>query len=191
MTRCHYAYSHEVTVLRDRVLDSAIELLGTQGLKALTHRRIDEHAELPPGSTSNYFRTSDALLRGVADAILEREVAGMGATFAPRSAEQLLDALVALLDRTTEDQRTLTSARLVLFMEASHNPALRETLGQGRSILEAAMQRALHDLGSRDTSASARAVMACAEGLILHRVARHDDSDIRPVLDLVVRAALA
>jgi DNA-binding transcriptional regulator YbjK len=179
-----------MTALRDRVLDAAIHVLGTQGLKALTHRRIDQHAELPPGSTSNYFRTRDALLRGVADAILEREIGGMGATFAPRSAEEFLDALVALLNRTTKDQRTLTSARLVLFMEASHNPALRETLGQGRTILEAALQRVLHDLGASDTGASARAIMACAEGLILHRVARHDDSDIRPVLDVVVRAAL-
>lgn len=180
-----------MTALRDRVLDAAIELLGTQGLKALTHRRIDEYAQLPPGSTSNYFRTRDALLGGAADAILEREVAGMEATFAPRSADELLDALVALLDRTTEDQRTLTTARLVLFMEASHSPALRETLGRGRAVLESAFQRVLHDLGAGDTAASARALMACAEGLILHRVARHDDSDIRPVLALVVRASLA
>jgi DNA-binding transcriptional regulator YbjK len=180
-----------MTALRTRVLDAAIQLLGTQGLKALTHRRIDEHAALPPGSTSNYFRTRDALLGGVAEAILEREVAGMGATFAPRSAAELLDALVALLDRTTEDQRTLTSARLVLFMEAGHNPALRETLGQGRIILEAALRQVLQDLGVGDTVAPARALMACAEGLILHRIARHDDSDIRPVLELVVRAAVA
>lgn len=180
-----------MTALRARVLDAAIELLGTKGLKALTHRRIDGQAELPPGSTSNYFRTRDALLCGVAEAILEREVAGMGAAFAPRSADELLDALVALLDRTTKDQRTLTSARLALFMEASHDPALRETLGQGRTILEAALRRMLHDLGVSDTVTSARAMMACAEGLILHRIARHDDSDIRPVLDLVVRAALA
>jgi hypothetical protein len=127
----------------------------------------------------------------VADAIFERESGGMGATFAPRSAEEFLEALVALLYRTTEDQRTLTSARLVLFMEASHNRALRETLGQGRAILEASLERVLHELGASDTGASARAIMACAEGLILHRVARHDDSDFRPVLDLVVRAALA
>jgi DNA-binding transcriptional regulator YbjK len=180
-----------MTALRARVLDAAIELLGTQGLKALTHRRIDEQAELPMGSTSNYFRTRDALFCGVAEAILEREVAGMEATFAPRSTEELLDALVALLDRTTEDQRTLTTARLVLFMEASHDPALRETLGRGRAILEAALRGVLDDLGVSDTVASARAIMACAEGLILHRIARHDDSDIRPVLDLVVRAALA
>ena len=179
-----------MSALRARVLSAAIQLLGTQGLKALTHRRVDEQAQLSPGSTSNYFRTRDALLCGVAEAILEREVAGMGASFAPRSAEELLDALVALLDRTTEDQRTLTSARLVLFMEASHHPALRETLGQGRTILEAALRRVLHDLGVSDTVASARVIMACAEGIILHRIARHDDSDVRPVLDLVVRAAL-
>ncbi|WP_097189122.1 TetR/AcrR family transcriptional regulator [Ornithinimicrobium cerasi] len=177
--------------LRDQALDAAIELLGTQGLKALTHRRVDERADLPQGSTSNYFRTRDALLRGVADAILEREISGMQAAFAPRSAEELLEALVSLLDRTTEDQRTLTTARLVLFMEASHNPALRESLGRGRTALEAALQGALRELGATDTVASTRAVMACAEGLILHRVARHDDSDIRPVLELVVRAALA
>jgi AcrR family transcriptional regulator len=103
-----------MTALRARVLDAAIELLGTQGLKALTHRRIDEKAGLPPGSTSNYYRTRDGLLRGAAEAILERELAGMQATFAPRSAEELLVALVALMDRTTVDQRTLTSARLVL-----------------------------------------------------------------------------
>ena len=175
---------------RDRALDAAIELLGTRGLKALTHRRIDERADLPPGSTSNYFRTRDALLRGVADAILEKEMSGMRATFAPRSAEELLDALVALLDRTTEDQRTLTSARLVLFMEASHSPSLRESLGRGRAAFEAALQSALGELGARDTVASTRAVMACMEGLILHRVARHDDSDVRPVLELVVRSAL-
>lgn len=177
--------------LRDQALDAAIELLGAQGLKALTHRRVDQRANLPQGSTSNYFRTRDALLRGVADAILEREISGMRAAFAPRSAEELLEALVSLLERTTEDQRTLTTARLVLFMEASHNPALRESLGRGRTALEAALQGALRELGATDTVASTRAVMACAEGLILHRVARHDDSDIRPVLELVVRAALA
>lgn len=180
-----------MTALRARVLDAAIELLGTQGLKALTHRRIDEKAGLPPGSTSNYYRTRDGLLRGAAEAILERELAGMQATFAPRSAEELLVALVALMDRTTVDQRTLTSARLVLFMEASHNPALGETLGQGRTTLETALRQVLHDLGVSDTVTPARAIMACAEGLILHRIARRDDSDIRPVLDLVVRAALA
>ena len=128
-----------MTSLRDRALDAAIELLGTQGLKALTHRRIDQKAHLPPGSTSNYFRTRDALLTGVADAIIEREMAGARPAFAPTSVDEFIDALVALFDHITRDQRTVTTARLVLFMEASHDPALREALWRGRALIATAL----------------------------------------------------
>ncbi|MFJ6280050.1 TetR/AcrR family transcriptional regulator [Arthrobacter subterraneus] len=177
--------------LRDRALDAAIELLGTQGLKALTHRRIDQTAELPPGSTSNYFRTRDALLTGVADAIVEREMAEARASLAPSSADEFLDGLVALFDHITRSQRTVTTARLVLFMEASHDPVLREALIRGRAQIATALEPALQGLGARDPRTAAGAVMACSEGLILHRIARHDDTDVRPILELVVRAALA
>ena len=180
-----------MTTSRDRALDAAIELLGTQGLKALTHRRIDQEARLPPGSTSNYFRTRDALLTGVADAIVEREMSGAGAAFAPASADEFLDALVALVDHITRDQRTVTTARLVLFMEASHDPTLREALWRGRAVIAAALEPTLRGLGARDPHASAGALMACSEGLILHRIARRDETDVRPVLELVVKAALA
>lgn len=176
--------------LRDRALDAAIELLGTQGLKALTHRRIDQTAQLPPGSTSNYFRTRDALLTAVADAIVTREMAGAGAAFAPGSIDEFVDGLVALVDHITRDQRTVTTARLVLFMEASHDPALREALSRGRALIATAMVPVLRGLGASDPHTAAGAVMACSEGLILHRIARHDDTDVRPVLDLVARAAL-
>jgi DNA-binding transcriptional regulator YbjK len=180
-----------VTSLRDRALDAAIELLGTQGLKALTHRRIDQQAQLPQGSTSNYFRTRDALLTGVADAIVEREMGAAGAAFAPESVDEFLDSMVALVDRVTRDQRTVTTARLVLFMEASHDPALREALWHGRALIAAALEPVLRGLGARDPHTSAGALMACSEGLILHRIARRDDTDVRPVLDLVMKAALA
>lgn len=176
--------------LRDRTLDAAIELLGTQGLRALTHRRVDQRAQLPAGSTSNYFRTRAALLTGVVDAIAERELAGARPAFLPSSADEFLDALVALLDRTTRDQRTLTTARLVVFLEASHDPALREALWRGRAAMTAALEPVLRGLGARDPQTAAGALMACAEGLILHRIARHDDTDTRPIFDLVVRAAL-
>lgn len=177
--------------LRERALDAAIDLLSSEGLRALTHRRIDQKAQLPPGSTSNYFRTRDALLTGVADAILERELSGAGPAFAPTTAKEFLDGLVALIDRTTRDQRALTTARLVLFMEASHHPVLREALWRGRMAIAAALEPVLRGLGARDPHTAADAIMACSEGLILHRIARRDDSEIRPVLELVVTAALA
>ena len=36
-----------------------------EGVRALSHARVDERAGLPPGSTSNWFRTRRALLGGV------------------------------------------------------------------------------------------------------------------------------
>jgi hypothetical protein len=76
-------------------------------------------------------------------------------------------------------------------MEASHNPALREALWRGRAVIAASLEAVLRGFGARDPQAAAGALMACSEGLILHRTARHDDTDVRPVLDLVVRATLA
>lgn len=180
-----------MTTRRERALGAAIVLLGTQGLSALTHRRVDAAAELPPGSTSNYFRTRDALLAGVVEAILQRDLAGVRPTLAPASVEELLDALVDLLDRTTREQRVLTTARLVLFMEASHDPVLREALGRGRTAIATALEPALRDLGAPDPAAGTATLLACLEGVILHRVARHDDGDVRAVLGTVLRGALA
>ena len=54
-----------MSIIRERVLDAAITLLGTEGLRALTHTRIDANAGVPKGSTSNDFRTRAAVLEGV------------------------------------------------------------------------------------------------------------------------------
>ncbi|MFD1536547.1 TetR/AcrR family transcriptional regulator [Nonomuraea guangzhouensis] len=44
------------------VADAAITLLAERGMRGLTHRAVDEAADLPPGSTSNLARTRAALL---------------------------------------------------------------------------------------------------------------------------------
>ena len=91
----------------------------------------------------------------------------------------------------TTVNRTVTTARLVLFMEASHNAALREALSRGRAAMEDLAVVALARLGAREPHTAGIAVAACFEGLLLHRIARHDPTDPRPTFELVVRAALA
>ncbi|MBX0301071.1 TetR family transcriptional regulator C-terminal domain-containing protein [Cryobacterium sp. 1639] len=180
-----------MTPIRVRVLQAAIDLLATGGLRALTHARIDERAGLPKGSTSNYFRTRDALLIGVADWILAQELTPVRAAFTPRSPAELIDAMCGLLEVTTQQNRDLTAARLVLFLEASHNVELREVLSRGRATLAAGIVTALAELGARDPRAAAETIAACFEGLLLHRIARHDNTDPRPIFATVVAGALA
>lgn len=178
-----------MTPTKQRVLDAAIELVGTQGLRALTHVRVDEQAGLPKGSTSNYFRTRQALLSGVVARLAELDMAGGGAAFAPDSPEQLVDVLCGGLEYMTVVNRTQTAARLALFMEANHSPELRADVSRAREAMESTAVVALSRLGARDPAAAAAAIAACMEGLTLHRIARHDYTDPRPALELVVRAA--
>jgi len=180
-----------VTSPRTRALDAAIDLLAADGLRALTHARVDERAGIPKGSTSNYFRTRAALLAGVATALAEHDRTRVGGAFAPSSAAELVDVLLGLFEYLTVVARTQTTARLVLFMEASHDAALREVLNRGREAMEATVVTALARLGAKDPVAGAAAIAACSEGLILHRIARHDTTNPRPAVELVVTAALS
>jgi DNA-binding transcriptional regulator YbjK len=77
---------------RERALEAAVGLLGAEGVRALTHARVDERAGLPPGSTSNWFRTRRALLGGVVDWLAERERADFDPSGLPAVAG--LDGLV-------------------------------------------------------------------------------------------------
>jgi DNA-binding transcriptional regulator YbjK len=188
---CHYPYSCAVSAIKSRVVEAAVDLVGTEGLRSLTHARVDERAGLPKGSTSNYFRNRRALLAGVVEGIVDRELPSVGVAFAPSSPDELVGALCALFEHLTTVNRTVTTARLVLFMEASHDGELREALSRGRAAMEAVGVVALARLGARDPHAAGVAVAACFEGLLLHRIARHDPTDPRQTFELVVRAALA
>lgn len=184
------AYSEDMETGQQRAMDAAIELVGTQGLRALTHRRVDEHAGLPAGSTSNYARTRAALVHAVMDRIIELEARATEAATMPATAAQLLESMARLIDATTGERRVLSTARLILFMEASHDERLRERVTAGRVILERFVTAALQRLGAGDPQSGASALMACAEGIILHRIVRQDRSDARPALRLVLSGIL-
>ena len=176
--------------IKDRAVEAAIDLLGTEGLRALTHARVDQRAGLPKGSTSNYFRTRQALLTGVVDGILERELPEVSGALSLDSPTALVEAMCAVWEHISTVNRKVTTARLVLFLEASHNAPLREALSRGRAEMEALGVVALARLGARDPHTAAVALAACFEGLLLHRIARDDQTDPRPIITLVVQAAI-
>ncbi len=58
-----------------QVGDAAIAVLAEQGARGLTHRAVDAEAGVPPGTTSNYARTREALLTLTLTRIAELEAA--------------------------------------------------------------------------------------------------------------------
>ena len=57
---------------REQVGDAGIRLVARDGIRALTHLRVDAEADLPRGSTSYYARTRHDLLRLVVNRLSER-----------------------------------------------------------------------------------------------------------------------
>ncbi|NUT33804.1 MAG: TetR family transcriptional regulator [Hamadaea sp.] len=177
-----------MTPTRERALAAAVDLVGTQGLRALTHARVDEHAGLPKGSTSNSFRTRAALLSGVVDWMAARDYADVTLP-EPGTPDDLVDMLCGMFAYTADVNRTLTTARLVFFLEAAHNADVRAAIERGHAPMRAWTVGVLTRLGADDPQAAATALISCVEGLTLHRIARGDDRDPRPAIALVVRGA--
>jgi AcrR family transcriptional regulator len=178
---------------RERALDAAVELLGAQGVRALSHARVDDRAGLPPGSTSNWFRTRRALIAGVVDWIAEQERAdfdpvGMPAITGP---DGLVEGLSAMAELQTGRFATRTRARYALFLELSGDAELGEPLRRQRHEFERWTGQMVADVGIPDPVTATRALMALADGLLLHRLTVDPMLDLRPTLARAVGALAA
>lgn len=161
----------------DTLLDAAIHVVGTDGIRALTHRAVDAAAGLPTGSASNLFRTREALLRAMVVRMIDTEIAGWTrlarelGTASPTTPEALAATLGALVEDFTGPLRTLTVARYSLFMEAARDPSLQAEMGRGARRVAAAGREWLAAAGSLDPDAHTALVMAHLDGLVVHRLA--------------------
>ncbi|WP_159942771.1 MULTISPECIES: TetR/AcrR family transcriptional regulator [unclassified Nocardiopsis] len=177
---------------RTRALDAALSLLGTQGLHALTHGRVDAAAGLPRGSASNHFRTRAALVRGVVERLEERDREVWAGLYDASlgDVEHLTDAAIGFVTAATTTERVLTVARYTLAMEGAHDPEVRASLARGSELIHGWASRVLADLGAADPDAAARTLVAYADGLILRGITRPGVVEPRERVLRVVRACL-
>lgn len=108
---------------RRQLCDAAIQLLADDGVKGVTHRRVDRQVGLPDGTTSFYFRTRSALLYAVAARIAELDLAELTA------ATKQPSGLATLVIRSATGVRlTRTRARYELALQAHRDPVLAAAL---------------------------------------------------------------
>ncbi|MBB5868948.1 DNA-binding transcriptional regulator YbjK [Allocatelliglobosispora scoriae] len=166
-----------MTSREELILDAAIAVLGQQGARLLTHRAVDTEAGLPQGSTSNLFRTREALIGGVIErfAARERAVWEMIVSLAPPAdADQLAMALSTFVSRATGADRALTLARYGIFMEAAWRPRLQHHLAATAAGIQVWAGAWLRAVGSADPDGHCRMLMFQLDGIMLHQVAFPD-----------------
>ncbi|MFC3997369.1 TetR/AcrR family transcriptional regulator [Nocardiopsis sediminis] len=115
---------------RRALADAAIDLLASSGVHGLTHRAVENAADLPPGTASNYFRSREALLVAAAERIAELHHADTG-----RAVGRAVERPATLVDLLTESlltaATTLRSRYLAIFelqLEATRRPVLASAL---------------------------------------------------------------
>ncbi len=178
---------------RERALDAAVELVGTLGIRALTHARVDAQAELPRGSTSNHFRTRAALLAGVTAWIAEQETSDLGGAL-NRPFDDLdgfIDMFTDAIELLTGPYAVRTRARYALFLEAASDPGLYAPLHAQREGIAAWTRSLLVQLGAQHPDAALHAFMAFGDGIVLHRLSVDPEAPVRPSVAVAVRGCLA
>ena len=177
---------------KERALEAAVELLGTEGVRALSHARVDARAGLPAGSTSNWFRTRRALLAGIIDWMAELERADFAPAVLERpTPETITEGICAVLLLQTGPSAVRTRARYALFVELAADPDLLAPLRRQRHEFEQWTDKLVAEAGIPDPVPAARALMALGDGLMLHRLTVDPELDVRPAVERAVRALAA
>lgn len=161
-----------MTDRRQLLADTALQIIGEHGIRALTHHRVDDGAGLARGSTSYYCRRRIDLLTLALHRLLELDVADMQAAFAPLSEAPTLDEIHAAAAPLIggwlqEPARTRSVARIELFMAASHEPQLQPLLAEQRgAIIELLSARFGASIGD-DSGRRLGASLMLLDGLML------------------------
>jgi DNA-binding transcriptional regulator YbjK len=116
---------------RRELCDAAIQLLADDGAKGLSHLKVDARAGVPDGTTSFYFRTRSALLRAVAERMVELDLAALQSVADRAGLDDgaSASALAMLVIQSGEEpQLSRTRARYELTMQATRDPAIATTL---------------------------------------------------------------
>lgn len=182
----------------DRVTRAAVEVLGLKGAAGLTHRAVDRHAGLPEGSTSNLFRTRDALVGAVCRFLTEHDLATLAKAESRFDAVPITHAdaaaeLARIVCRWSEQEAVLTAARLEIFLIARRDPRLAAQLDQVRKNFRDRAGEWLERLkpgGGRH----AAFLMAVIEGLtanqLLHASNRMGGEEITSSLESTLRSVM-
>lgn len=163
--------------------DKAIEVLATEGARGLTHRAVDRAAGLPPGSTSNYVRTREALLACALTRITELEAADATATMRAEAggtrddAAQRVDPaalaapLAEVLHRGLTHGRVRLLARFELALESTRRPQLRAIYDEASRPFREPVAAMLAAAGSATPDRHARTLIAWCEGVQFDSIA--------------------
>ncbi|HET6473665.1 MAG TPA: TetR family transcriptional regulator [Pseudomonadales bacterium] len=177
---------------RATILDATLRLIATDGVDAVTHRRVAAAAGVPLGSTTYYFESREQLLRESFRRYLEQTRAlqnRVARTIPKTTVAGLVDYLVEMTQREFEDEQMLL-AEYELTLFAARDAEIADALHDWDAFMLGHLARAFESMSATRPFDCARTVLNMVRGHELDSLSRHDSGadDLRRRLTVVVGA---
>ena len=158
---------------REKLLDAGLELVAVEGMGGLTHDAVDAGAQVPAGRTEECFPTREALIEGVTERCIERELemaTGPGSEI-EASPEGIAAAFGHFVLRALGEDRAVTLARYALHAEAARRPALREFYAVGADTVDTWALDLVRRAGAHNPERDLGIMANYVTGLVFHELA--------------------
>lgn len=180
------------TGTRETILRATLELIGREGIAAVTNRRVAAAAGVSLGSLTYHFPSQVELLREALLLYVGEEVARLEAIAAGlRGASITVEQVAIEVERLVAASagRPEQVAEIELHLRASRDPGLQEASRRTFAAYEAFAAAALQALGLPDPERHAPAVVALITGTALRALGSGGDwqADLSGALLTLVR----
>lgn len=170
--------------MRHRLIEAAIAQLASEGMRGLTHRKVEHRAGVSQGLAKYHFGSLDGLITAVLAHLVDVELGRIflvspqtqaAARNDPGAVSDVVGQAQTLWEQLTA-RPDLVKAWFELYLFAFNRPDLQQTIRGSRERLT---QRVAESLASaEDPEAGARMLLALVDGLLVHQLSAPE-----PVID--------
>jgi len=181
---------------RERILRTTIDLIGREGIGAVTNRRVADAAGVSLGSLTYHFDSQLDLVRESLMLMVGEEVARLEAIAGElRRVRPSIEQVAAEVERVAREslRRVQEVAEIELHLQAARDPELGEASRRCFVAYEAVAEAALEALQVPDSDRHARSIVALMYGFALRRLGtgEEDVTGLGEALLTIVRGAQA
>jgi DNA-binding transcriptional regulator YbjK len=182
------------TDTRERIMRTTLDVIGQEGLAAVTNRRVAAAAGTSLGTLTYHFTSQHDLLRDSLMLFVGEEVARLGAVSADlRRRGPEMEQVAIEVEQVVRDAgaRIQGIVEIELHLRAARDPAIRDASKRCFEAYEDLAAASLELLEVPDPALHARSVVALLYGLALRRLGTGDEdaSGTAEALLTIVRGA--
>ena len=164
---------------RQALLEAAVHVVATRGLRHLTYRAVAERAGVAHGLVAHHFGTRDALLAAALEFSLANSVGSISSDPGSGDLDALFAGVVEMVQANPDDQ----AFQYELILEARRRPELRPQVEQVYATYRQALRAELAAAGIGQDDALVHLVFAAVDGLVFQQVCLDDPAATRAAIE--------